>query len=172
MRDRCYGESVQIVAAATLVLPLLSPAEGVTQAEPVGASADAGSPLDPGRRDRGGGIAAMTLGAVGLAANTGVAIHYGLRARDGRRRIEEQSRELDGVECIPGHCPDANWSQVKSDRRSAALAAGVGGSLSVAALVVGAIVYRRGLRKTEAWEREHSIAVSPTTTGFVVSGRF
>ena len=160
---------MQIVAAATLVLPLLGPAE-VTQTEPT--VTDTGSPLDPGRRDRRGGIAAMTLGAVGLVANTAVATHSGLRARDGRRRIEAQEREADGIECIPGHCPDADWSGVNRDRRSAALAAGVGGTLSLSALVVGAVVYRRGVRKTDAWEREHAIAVSPTTTGFVVSGRF
>ncbi len=179
---------MQSLAAASLVLPLLN-APSATAAgarvpppsfvEPAGVppQADAASVEDPGRRERSGGIAIMTLGGLGLVANAAVAIRFGLQARDGQRELDAQQAFVDaqgGPNCAIDLCPDATAAQaeIRRDRRTAALAGGVGGAISASVLIVGALVYRRGATKSESWARKHAIVVAPASRGLALSGRF
>ncbi|MCA9689719.1 MAG: tetratricopeptide repeat protein [Nannocystaceae bacterium] len=134
---------------------------------------------DPGRVDRLAGV--LTLGAGGLliaggAASLAVFTFKGQEFETTLTELQAQ-REVEGCDGRSSARCDALAESIDTTtangRRANLLAAGVGTALmgaGVVGVVTGAILYARGKKRGEQWERR--VQLSPTVGGLVLRGRF
>ncbi len=141
---------------------------------------------DPGKKLRLGGAVAMGLGGVFVIGGVVSGVVLGVRGQgfeDELRTAFAERRELMCAsndlrpECA-GIQDDIDASR-ENGRKANTLAVALSltfGGVGVLGLIAGAVLFVRGNKKTQAWELERSMSVSPTWLpgggGLTVVGRF